>query len=118
MKLNQQGFAYALNIIRPKWNVEIILQLTDGSKRFNEIWSAINGISAKSLTKSLKHLEECGIIYRKQYPEVPPHVEYSLTAIGRDIEHLLSLLNEWGTEHHSKYDEIMQESPVLRLDFM
>ena len=70
MKLNQQGFAYALNIIRPKWNVEIILQLTEGAKRFNEIWSAISGISAKSLTKSLKHLEECGIIYRKQYPEV------------------------------------------------
>ena len=118
MKPNQQGITYALDIIRPKWNVEIIILLSDGTKRYNEIKSAIKDINAKVLTESLQLLEKSGIIYRKQYPVFPRRVEYSLTASGRDIEPLLIFLNDWGIEHHSRHNEIMQESPFSGLDFM
>ncbi|MBR1691764.1 MAG: helix-turn-helix transcriptional regulator [Lachnospiraceae bacterium] len=118
MKPYQQGIDYALKIIRPKWNIEIIMLLMDGAKRFNELQTSIEGIRSKPLTDCLRRLETAGIIYRTSFPVVPPKVTYTLTESGKAIEPLLCYLNEWGKEQQRKYEEILKESPVYSLDFM
>ena len=88
-----------LDRVGDKWSILIILHLADkGTLRFNELKRKINDISHRMLTLTLKSLERDGIVSRKLYPEVPPRVEYMLTALGFDL--LLPVLNlaEWANE--------------------
>lgn len=81
--------------IGDKWSILILLLLDSGKVlRFNEIHKYIGTISQKMLTETLKSLGADGLIKRKVYPEIPPRVEYSLTARGQSlIPHLHSLVN-------------------------
>ncbi len=76
--------------------------------RFNELRRLVGNITTKTLTDQLRELEELQIIHRTVYPEVPPKVEYSLTAIGATLEPVLKTLCEWGkqyqNERESHYD--------------
>ena len=98
-KVDFSNAAVVIDIIGGKWDIEIISALFSGTKRFNELTLSLKGIRPKVLTDRLQHLEQCGIIYRKKYPIVPPRVDYSLTEVGRSLKPLLTQLNEWGREN-------------------
>ena len=85
-----------LTLIGDKWKVLILRDLMDGTKRFGELRKSLSGVSQKVLTAQLRDMESCGIISRKVYAEVPPKVEYSLTALGDSLRPVIDVLRTWG----------------------
>ncbi|KUO74308.1 MAG: transcriptional regulator [Clostridia bacterium BRH_c25] len=93
---------FALNLIGGKWRLPIIWALNkNGTMRYNELKRNIDGITNMVLTQSLKELESNGIIDRKQFMEVPPRVEYSLTDNGENLIPALKALADWGNKMKS-----------------
>ena len=86
-----------LMLISDRWKVLIIRDLLDGTKRFGELKRSVGNISQKVLTANLRAMEESGLLTRKVYPEVPPRVEYTLTATGYSLKPLLDAMKAWGT---------------------
>ncbi|RAL24170.1 winged helix-turn-helix transcriptional regulator [Thermoflavimicrobium daqui] len=86
----------ATNIISGKWSFLVLSQLYTGSKRFNQLQRALNNISSKALTNSLRQLESAGMVQRQVYPTVPVTVVYSLTDKGIDFQYVLREMNNWG----------------------
>lgn len=93
---------YTASIIGNKWKIIILRDLLTGTKRYNELTRSVVGISAKVLTENLRDLERDGIIARKVYPEVPPHVEYSLTEKGYELKDVLECMKEFGKKYQPK----------------
>jgi len=91
--------ASALAVLGGKWKLPIIKQLTQGTKRFNELARDLEGITQRMLTKQLRELEADLVVSRKVYPEIPPKVEYSLTQAGRDLQNVILELEKWGGDH-------------------
>ena len=85
-----------LNVIGGKWGFLILKNLFSGKKRFGEIRRLLHGINAKSLTVSLRLLEENGLIKRKVFATVPATVEYSLTEKGEDLKKIIMEMYLWG----------------------
>ena len=84
-----------LDHVMSKWGVLVLLALGDGTHRWGELRRAVDGISEKMLAQTLRILESDGLVNRDAHPTIPPHVEYSLTPLGRDlVDHLLPLV-EW-----------------------
>jgi DNA-binding HxlR family transcriptional regulator len=77
--------AEALKLLEGRWKMVIIHNLFQhGVLRFSELERAIPGVSQKMLIQQLRELERVGIVYRTVFPQIPPKVEYGLTAIGRN----------------------------------
>ncbi len=94
------GFEAALAVTGGRWKFLILWVLShQGTKRFGELRRAVTGISEKMLIQELKELELDGIIARKDFKEVPPRVEYSLTALGIELGEATQPLCDWGTKH-------------------
>lgn len=90
---------FALNLIGGKWRLPIIWALSkNGTMRYNELKRHIEGITNMMLTQSLKDLELYGIVERKQFMEIPPRVEYSLTENGENLIPALKALASWGSK--------------------
>lgn len=90
---------FALTLIGGKWRLPIIWALhKNGPLRYNELKRRIDGITHMMLTQSLKELELYGLIRRRQFMEVPPRVEYSLTANGENLIPALKALADWGKQ--------------------
>jgi DNA-binding HxlR family transcriptional regulator len=86
-----------------KWSMYTILLLGQHQKlRFNELRTAISGISQRMLTVTLRSLEEDGIVSRTIYPEIPPRVEYELTGLGESLLRQLLQLATWAEENFSQ----------------
>lgn len=85
-----------LRVIEGRWKVLALHHLMGGVKRFNELNRLLVGVSPRTLAKQLRELERDGIVRRKVYPEIPPRVEYSLTALGRSLEPVLLAMDTWG----------------------
>ena len=94
--------ATTVQLIGSKWKLLIMRNLLARPWRFNELRKDLDGISQKVLTDSLRSMEQDGIITRTVYPEVPPHVEYSLTELGRSLQPILDALRDWGEEYKAK----------------
>ena len=88
-----------LEIIGGKWKPIILYYLTFGTKRFGEIAVRIPAISRKVLTEQLKELEKDGLILRKQYKEIPPRVEYSLTDLGKSLSSVFDEMAAWSRKN-------------------
>ena len=84
-----------LDCIANKWTVLIIRRLADGTLRFAQLRRAVDGISQKVLTNTLRDLERDGIVTRRIYATVPPKVEYSLTNLGRSLCNLVEGICTW-----------------------
>lgn len=98
--LEDTGFTYTLSIISGKYKMVILYCLMEFKVvRFNEMKKYIKSISYKTLSISLKELESDGLVYRKEYPQIPPKVEYSLTERGESLIPILDALCGWGEEH-------------------
>ncbi len=85
-----------LTLIGDKWKVLILRDLMDGTKRFGELRKSLSGVSQKVLTAQLRDMESSGLVNRKVYAEVPPKVEYSLTALGDSLRPVIDVLRTWG----------------------
>lgn len=91
---------YATDIVVGKWKLPIICLLADGlPKRYGTIKRNLGGITNMMLSKSLKEMEANGIVHRKQYNEIPPKVEYTLTDEGKSLLPAIQLFAGWGAEH-------------------
>ena len=85
-----------LDYVGDKWSMLIVLQLGNQSPlRFGELKKAVTGISQKMLTITLRQLEHDGFVQRVYFPEVPPRVEYSITALGKSLMKVLNLMVKW-----------------------
>ena len=90
------GIRIAMEAIGGKWKSCIIFELRDGSKRPSEIHRMFPEANARVINQQLKELEECRIIEKKIFPELPPHSEYSLTPTGRTLLPVIEQLEQWG----------------------
>src|SRR6476660_9210694 len=98
-KTRLNAIADALYVIGGKWKLRIIVGLTDGNKRFNELQRLVEGISAKVLSAELKELELNGFILRKVFTGTPVVIEYELTDYAETLSGVLLSLGEWGAMH-------------------
>jgi DNA-binding HxlR family transcriptional regulator len=99
-KIYSCGLEAALAVIGGKWKFLILWTLANqGAKRFGELRRAVAGISEKMLIQELKELELDGIVSRKDFKEVPPRVEYAMTAFGAELAEATRPLCAWGTKH-------------------
>ena len=87
-----------IDAIGGRWKVLVIHHLLESHQRFGELTRLLGGISARTLTRQLRELEQCGIIQRHVHQQVPPKVEYSLTPLGRALEPVLAAMHAWGEE--------------------
>lgn len=88
-----------LQLIVGKWKTVILWYLSSGKKRYGELKKLIPGVSEKMLIQSLRALEKDDLIIRRAYPEIPPHVEYTLSKKGKSLSSLICDLNTWGKKH-------------------
>ena len=94
------GFYYTLSMIKGKYKMTILYTLMEFKiVRFNDMKRYIEAISYKTLSQTLKELENDGLINRKEYPQIPPKVEYSLTERGKSLIPIVDSLCEWGDNH-------------------
>lgn len=78
-----------------RWGVLALLALSRKTCRFSELRNTIHGVSERMLAQTLQWLEADGMVLRKAYPVVPPHVEYSLTPLGREAAQKVVALADW-----------------------
>jgi len=98
--LNNTGFSYTLSLINGKYKMTILYTLMEfGVVRFNEMKKYIGEISYKTLSSTLKELEADQLVNRKEYPQIPPKVEYSLTERGKSLIPILDGMCEWGNQN-------------------
>jgi DNA-binding HxlR family transcriptional regulator len=93
------GLEAALSVIGGKWKILIIWQLASRPRRFGELRRFVDGVTEKMLIQGLKELERDGLVSRKDFREIPPRVEYSLSKRGVELANVLRPLCEWGTEN-------------------
>ncbi len=93
------GLDAALAVLGGKWKPLILYHLAHGARRYGELRRAVDGVSDKMLIQQLKEMLADGIVRREDFKEIPPKVEYSLTAFGQSLGEALAPLCVWGTEH-------------------
>jgi DNA-binding HxlR family transcriptional regulator len=109
------GLDAALAVIGGKWKPLILFRLAHGTRRYGELRRAVGGVSDKMLIQQLKELHADGIIDRLDYNEIPPKVEYSLTAFGGTLTKALAPLCVWGTAHMSEVEKLISNRQVSEI---
>ena len=109
-----KNVAPVLNRVGDKWSMMIVMMLARGPLRFSELKRAIDGISQRMLTLSLRGLERDGLLTRTVTPSIPPRVDYELTELGIGLREPVKALGDWAIEHiaciraaQQKYDAIV-----------
>jgi len=98
--LTDTPFGYTLSIIGGKWRLVILYWLIEHETvRYNELRRLIGTITYKTLSAQLKEMEADGLIIRKEYPQVPPKVEYSLSEKGRSLYPIMEAMCDWGVQY-------------------
>lgn len=82
-----------------KWTPQVVWALLDGPRRFSSLLVSVPGLSDKMLTRRLAELEAAGVVSRRQYAEIPPRVEYTLTPAGIALRQVIVEMERWSTEH-------------------
>ena len=107
-----------VNRIGDRWSLLVLFALEGGTLRFAELQRAVDGISQKMLTQTLRTLERDGLVHRTVYPTVPPRVEYGLTDLGVEAGRLTSAIGAWSVVHaqqilaaRQKFDEQAATAP-------
>lgn len=102
------GLEAALKIIGGKWKALILWSFQTGPRRFGELRRLVPGISEKMLAQQLREMQSDGIVGRKDYQEVPPRVEYTLTPFGVSLREAIAPLCEWGAKHKKQIERHRQ----------
>lgn len=84
-----------LDRVGDRWSVLVVGALTQGPQRFSELAKTVDGVSQKMLTQTLRGLERDGLVARTIFAQIPPRVEYELTASGRSLSEPMLALEEW-----------------------
>ncbi|MCI9348404.1 MAG: helix-turn-helix transcriptional regulator [Oscillibacter sp.] len=99
-EIDETGFGYTLSLINGKYKMAILYWLSEhGVLRYSQLKRDLGAISHKTLSASLKELESDGLLTRKEYPQIPPKVEYSLSEMGRSLIPILDAMCQWGEDH-------------------
>jgi DNA-binding HxlR family transcriptional regulator len=110
-KLNALGDA--LYVIGGKWKLRVIIALSEGNKRFNDLQRTITGISARVLSNELKELELNGFVKRTVHTDPVVMIEYELTTYSDTLQPVLDALVKWGEMHRSKIRQEWEVATVL-----
>jgi len=94
-----------LHRVGDKWSVLVVSVLGDGAMRFSELRRAIEGVSQRMLTLTLRGLERDGLVERTVFPEIPPRVEYELTRLGKTLLEPIQGLAEWAENHRTSIQD-------------
>lgn len=93
----------AMDTIGGKWKLPVLCSITaNGSSRYNDILRSVKGISNTMLSKTLKELEESGMVSRSEFLEVPVRVEYDITDKSRELQPILMDIIKWEMEWQKK----------------
>ncbi|MEW4413434.1 helix-turn-helix domain-containing protein [Clostridium sp. AN503] len=107
VSLTDTPFGYTLSMIGGKWRLVILYWLVEyGTLRFNELQRKIGTITYKTLSVQLKEMETDGLIIRREYPQIPPKVEYSLSEKGRSLLPVMEAMCQWGMENGNNKETI------------
>lgn len=87
-----------------KWSMQVVMSLSAGPVRFNELRRSIDGISQRMLTRTLRALERDGLVAREVTPSVPPRVDYSLTPLGQSLRDPVGVLGAWAMANKDQVD--------------
>lgn len=99
-KVEDTPFGYTLSIISGKWKMPILYLLAERQViRFNELQRILSNITYKTLSIQLRELEADGLVDRKEYPQIPPKVEYRLSERGATLIPIFEMICEWGIEN-------------------
>lgn len=90
------GLTFAMIMLQGRWKVNILYKIKEGANRYGLLKAAIPGISEKMLTERLREMEQEGLIIRKDFQTVPPHVEYYFTEEAKALSPILDDLCNWG----------------------
>lgn len=112
-KTRLNAIADAFFVIGGKWKLRIIVALTDGNKRFNELQRLVEGISAKVLSTELKDLELNGFVNRNVFTGTPVVVEYELSDYAETLNDVLHALSEWGAMHRQTIRKSMTKKKTV-----
>jgi DNA-binding HxlR family transcriptional regulator len=104
------GLEAALAVVGGKWTPIVLWHLTPGPRHFGELRRLVTGISEKMLVQQPREMESDGIVARKDFREIPPRVEYSLTGFGVSLSEALRPLCDWGREHMSRIEKAKAEA--------
>ncbi|WP_084345197.1 helix-turn-helix domain-containing protein [Rhodococcus sp. 1163] len=102
----------SIAVLGGSWKMTIVKNLLDGPVRYGALGRLVGPVTPRVLTRQLRELESDGIVERTSYPEVPPRVEYSLTAQGKALEPLVNALNAWGKQYAAEV--LLPALPNLR----
>jgi DNA-binding HxlR family transcriptional regulator len=97
--LSDCNLTYAVQLMGGRWKLPILMRLLGEKKRFGELKKLIPNITERMLALQLRELERDGLVSRTVYAEVPPRVEYELTAIGNELIPACLELDKWGAMH-------------------
>ena len=91
-----------LSRVGDKWSVLVVMMLSDGPRRFNELKRSIGSISQRMLTLTLRGLERDGLVTRVVSPTIPPRVDYELTPLGQSLQGPVAAVGAWAIEHQDE----------------
>ena len=91
-----------VSAISGRWKLLVIYWLAQGPFRFNQLQRNLGSITHRTLTRQLSELQEAGFVSRKDFKTIPPHVEYSLTPLGKSLMPLLQSMHEWAITNADK----------------
>ena len=99
-KIDERGFGYTMKILSGKYKLIILYWLEEHTVlRYGQLKRTLGNITHKMLSETLKELEADGLIIRKEYPQVPPKVEYRLSDKGASLIPILDAMCDWGENH-------------------
>ncbi|MFM2346745.1 MAG: hypothetical protein RL654_1498 [Pseudomonadota bacterium] len=106
-----------LRHVTSRWGVLVLVALRRGTHRFSDLRRVIGGVSEKMLAQTLQALEADAIVLRVAHPVVPPHVEYSLTPMGREVAERVQDLADWieGSMPAIEQARLKSRMPAMRL---
>ena len=105
------GLHLTKEVLNGKWKPALLHAISIEVRRPSEILRLLPGATRRVLNVQLKELEAHGMVEKQVYPQLPPKVEYSLTAIGWSLMPIIDALNEWGDTHRSFLETVITENP-------
>ena len=99
-----------------KWTMQVVMSLGEGPVRFNALRRAVEGISQRMLTRTLRGLERDGLISRTVTPTVPPRVDYALTPLGRSLVEPVRALGDWAIANREAIANAREQFDIAEAD--
>ena len=109
------GMEAVLDLVGGKWKLLILYHLVHGGQlRFSELRRLVGNVSEKMLSQQLKEMACDGLVQRIDFRTVPPHVEYALTAFGKNLARTLQPMCAWGSENMEEIAAISSERAMRK----